>query len=387
MEKGHKKAGGRRGLKSPKVYITLGLIIILLSLYSVFYYYNLLYGPPILFSEDDFISINIYPGQYKAVLVFTNDDVNKTTEIEKINKVIAALDKHSVKGVFFSIPYLQGKYLFEENDKVVGVLRDICKNGHEIALHGYTHRVPKIQPGSLIVQEFAKLPFSEKKRRVLKGKRILEDLGFKIHGFRNPGFKVDLDILKIIDEHGFLFDSNTRKYPFRLITNKRYVESLFYPFHPKDLNIIEYICQGDYFWNYPKLSLKRDLAMLKRNFDICYAHQGVFILLSHINSVSTPKSLLLLEKFLDYTDSKKLWKPNLTQLSEWWLAREVLYAETDLSGELLTIILEKGSEYPLPGLVINFKDDIQAKKYRILDPYSKLIREGDIKEKSVEIDL
>jgi hypothetical protein len=127
--------------------------------------------------------------------------------------------------------------------------------------------------------------------------------------------------------------------------------------------------------------------MLKKNFDICYAHQGVFALLSHINSVSAPKSLSLLEKFLDYTDSKNLWKPNLTQLSEWWLAREVLYAETDLNGDLLTIILEKGSEYPISGLVINFKHDIQARRYKILDPYSNIIREGEIVEGSVELDL
>lgn len=254
-------------------------------------------------------------------------------------------------------------------------------------MHGYTHRVPKLQPGSLIVQEFARLPFSEKKRRILKGKRILEELNFKIYGFRNPGFKVDLDILKILDEHDFFFDSNTRKTPFRLLTNKRYLESLFYPFHPKDLNIIEFVCQGDYFWNYPQLSAQKDLAALKRNFNNYYSHRGSFVLLSHINSVSSPKSLALLEKFLSYTDSKKLWKPNLTQLSQWWLARESLYAETDISGETLTITLEKTTEYPLSGLRINFKDNLPAKRYKILDAPDHIIREGEISERSVELDL
>lgn len=320
-------------------------------------------------------------------MVFSNDDVNKTTEVEKINKVIEVLDSHGVKGVFFVIPYLQGRYLLQEGDKVAEFLREISKKDHEIALHGYTHRVPRLQPGSLIVQEFAGLPFSEKKRRIMKGKKILEEAGFKVHGFRNPGFKINLDILQIIDEHGFLFDSNTRKYPFRLITNKRYLESLYYPFHPKDLNLIEYVCQGDYFWNYPKISSPEDLAILKRNFDNHYTHHGVFVLLSHINSVSTPKSLALLEKFLAYTDSKKLWKPNLSQLSQWWLARESLYAETVINGDILTITLEKGTEYPLTDLVINFKDNIPAQRYKILDAYSNLIKEGAIKEGSVEINL
>jgi predicted deacetylase len=308
-----------------RFYLLLGLVILGLIIYSIFFYYrNLLYGPSILFDEDTFITINIYPNHYQAALVFTNDDINKTSEIEKINKVTETLDRHGVKAVFFVIPYFQGRYLLQEGDRVVEALGKITKNGHEIALHGYTHRVPRLQPGSLIVQEFARLPFSEKKRRILKGKKILEELGFKIQGFRNPGFKVDLDILKIIDEHGFLFDSNTRKYPFRLITNKQYLESLYYPFHPRDLNLIEYVCQGDYFWNYPQISPQEDLAILKRTFDNHYAHHGVFVLLSHLKSVSTPKSLALLENFLTYTDPKKLWKPNLSQLSQWWLARESL---------------------------------------------------------------
>ncbi|MCM8777885.1 MAG: DUF2334 domain-containing protein [Candidatus Omnitrophica bacterium] len=133
----------KRFLRKRFIWISI-LVLFSLIIYSLIYYYrDLIFGPPVLFWDDDYIEINLYPCNYNAAVVFTVDDVYKLTEPEKILNITEILDRYSFKGVFFVIPYYKGRYKINKDDPVTKTLIDIEKKGHEIAQHGLTHWVPR----------------------------------------------------------------------------------------------------------------------------------------------------------------------------------------------------------------------------------------------------
>lgn len=74
---------------------------------------------------------------------------------------------------------------------------EIHSRGHEIASHGYNHK--------LCNQEL----HSDVKRELTNSKKLLEDItSAKVFGFRAPNFSINDNILKIIEECGYLYDSS-----------------------------------------------------------------------------------------------------------------------------------------------------------------------------------
>ncbi len=345
-----------------------------------YYYRDMLFGPPVDFLEDEYIEIGLYPNAHRAALIFTCDDVTALTGYEKIANLVSVLEKYEVKCTFFVIPYFRGRYLLGKDSEEVKALKEAELRGHEIALHGLTHTSPRRK--LLLLKrdkEFWKLPQSEQRRRIKVGKRILAMLGFSVFGFRSPAFSASEETLQILDAEEFTYSSDTRVRPIMLMSNRRFCESLYYPYHPLGLRILDFISNGDYFWGYDKLGPENMLS-LKRRFDRYYENSGTFVLLSHIEPINSGSGLATLEKFLEYTKEKNLWKPTLRELAEWWLARENLFAVSEVKGDVLYITLEKGSELPLSGLTIKFKSSVPAKEYKIFDSNEVLIKEGRVQD-------
>jgi polysaccharide deacetylase family protein (PEP-CTERM system associated) len=107
-------------------------------------------------------------------------------------KVLELLDKYNIKATFFVLGWVA------QHKK--GLVRDIQKEGHEIASHGYKHElVYDIGP--------------ENFRNDLKlSKALLEDCcGIKVTGYRAPSYSITRNSLWAIDiliEEGFLYDSS-----------------------------------------------------------------------------------------------------------------------------------------------------------------------------------
>jgi polysaccharide deacetylase family protein (PEP-CTERM system associated) len=85
-------------------------------------------------------------------------------------------------------------------DRTPGIVREIARQGHEIACHGYTHRfVYRLTPAT----------FREEVRR---SRDLLETLvGEPVVGFRAPFFSITADALWALDillEEGFRYDSS-----------------------------------------------------------------------------------------------------------------------------------------------------------------------------------
>ena len=77
------------------------------------------------------------------------------------------------------------------------IIHEIQSRGHEIASHGCNHELPEL------------LSADELKQDLTGSKKLLEDItGAEVAGYRAPSFAINDDILKIIEDAGYLYDSS-----------------------------------------------------------------------------------------------------------------------------------------------------------------------------------
>ena len=82
-------------------------------------------------------------------------------------------------------------------EKLPNLVREIQSRGHEIASHGYSH--------NLCIKESPERLRSD----LLKSKKLLEDItGTQVYGYRAPSFSIDNNVLKIIEDSGYTYDSS-----------------------------------------------------------------------------------------------------------------------------------------------------------------------------------
>ncbi len=107
-------------------------------------------------------------------------------------RFLRMFDEFNIKATFFVV----GKDLL--SPAKVELLKEAVKSGHEIANHSMNHR-----------EGFSFLSFNEKKREIEDAEHIIRDkLGVTTKGFRTPSNDVDNDVLKILEDRGYLYDSS-----------------------------------------------------------------------------------------------------------------------------------------------------------------------------------
>ena len=85
--------------------------------------------------------------------------------------------------------------------------REIHARGHEVASHGFNHNLCNHESPDVL------------KRDLADSRKLLEDIiGRPVYGYRAPSFSVSEEILEIIEESGYLYDSSLNT--FRM--NRRY---------------------------------------------------------------------------------------------------------------------------------------------------------------------
>ena len=76
-------------------------------------------------------------------------------------------------------------------------LREMTRDSHEIASHGYVHT------------DYRDWPYQKIKDEICRSKRVLEDAtGRQVKGFRAPQFLLSEKVVRAIKECGFLYDSS-----------------------------------------------------------------------------------------------------------------------------------------------------------------------------------
>lgn len=122
------------------------------------------------------------------------EDWNKfESRVDKnTHAILDLLDVYSVKATFFVLGWVA-----EHNPELV---KEIDRRGHELASHGYNHR---------LVYELTPDEFRDDTR---KSKKIIEDISGKpVIGYRATSFSItekSIWSLDIISEEGFLYDSS-----------------------------------------------------------------------------------------------------------------------------------------------------------------------------------
>ena len=82
-------------------------------------------------------------------------------------------------------------------ERLPNLIREIHIRGHEVASHGYHHNLCSQQSGSTL------------KKDLTDSKKLLEDVvGWPIVGYRAPSFSINNDILKIVQDCGYIYDSS-----------------------------------------------------------------------------------------------------------------------------------------------------------------------------------
>lgn len=112
--------------------------------------------------------------------------------IESTAPLLKVLKKHNAKATFFILGKVAEKY--------PELIRQIAGDGHEIASHGYSHKIL----GDLKPNEF--------EEEIQKSVGLIEKItGIKPTGFRAPNFSLNDKTkwaLKILERNGFKYDSS-----------------------------------------------------------------------------------------------------------------------------------------------------------------------------------
>ena len=119
------------------------------------------------------------------------NSTNPTNPINPTNpkNPINATNPASPKATFFILGWLV--------EHLPHLVQQIHSRGHEVASHGYNH---------IIANE---VPSDKLKLDLIDSKKLLEDtIGHRINGYRAPSFFINCDILKIIEDSGYLYDSS-----------------------------------------------------------------------------------------------------------------------------------------------------------------------------------
>jgi len=82
-------------------------------------------------------------------------------------------------------------------ERLPHLVREIHSRGHEVASHGYIHN---------LYNDFSS---DELKADLIRSKKLLEDIiGDRVYGYRAPSFGINNDVLNIIKNCGYLYDSS-----------------------------------------------------------------------------------------------------------------------------------------------------------------------------------
>jgi len=106
-------------------------------------------------------------------------------------QILDLLDQHHIKGTFFVLGWVA--------ERLPYLVKEIHAQGHEIASHGYSHK--------LNTPEF--FSDSELSDDIKRSKDLLENIiGEKVLGYRAPSFSIHEKVLSILKDLDFHYDSS-----------------------------------------------------------------------------------------------------------------------------------------------------------------------------------
>ncbi len=360
-----------------KAFIWLLLVVIGVLVYIIFNTFfitkDYLYGPPLLFIQNRYVSVDIYPRGHQSATVFTNNYIEGTSTAEDIDILRLFLKKNGIKGVFFVIPDYKRTYPLDKATVVVAELKKLKADGHEIAQAGTYHTYgPDMARGAQPGEELLKLSFDEQLERIRKGKELLTELGFPPSGFRAPSYRTNRETFRVLESLDFLYGSSSSVPPrtWNTLLRPSLTMGILYPFHPPGFELLEFT---DY------LNPTKQYAKCLRFFKRVHSLHGVFVYHTFIGNIAQPERLQLLDKFLDAVLQENTWCCTLAEISKWWLARERLRIETRKDDRTLYVTLYNRTPFPLEDLGVRIlKFPYGVEEYVMIDQDDNVLSRGNL---------
>jgi polysaccharide deacetylase family protein (PEP-CTERM system associated) len=129
---------------------------------------------------------------FADVIKFEDWHKYESRVVRNTNEILGLLDEHGVKATFFVLGWIA--------EHCPALVRNIYDSGHEVASHGYNHR---------LIYDLTPVQFRED---VQLARDILENIiGQAVKGYRAASYSVvksTLWALDILVEEGFLYDSS-----------------------------------------------------------------------------------------------------------------------------------------------------------------------------------
>jgi len=190
--------------------------------------------------------------------------------------ILELLERHGIAATFF----VPGRVAERYPDRV----REILAAGHEVGLHGYTHRSP------------AGLPRAEEEQELVKAKAILEALGAAPAGYRSPSWEFSKDTIGLLAEHGLRYSSN-------------FMDDIRPYRHPGglvELPVQWILDDAPHFWFSgadwtKKISTTAEVdAIWREEFEGIRRLDGSFVLTMHPQIIGRPGRLAFLDRFVGW---------------------------------------------------------------------------------------
>lgn len=137
---------------------------------------------------EDYFHVSVFDG----ILPRSTWDTLESRVCANTSRLLDILDEHNVRGTFFVLGWVAERF--------PDLVSRIAARGHEIASHGYAHR---------LVYDQTRASFREDVRRA---KSLLEDAsGRRVLGYRAPSYSItprSLWALDVLLEEGYEYDSS-----------------------------------------------------------------------------------------------------------------------------------------------------------------------------------
>ncbi len=225
-----------------------------------------------------------------------------------VPRVLEILSKYGIKSTFFVPAWDAERY--PDN------IREIVKEGHEVAAHGYLH------------EDFSKLSLEQEKEVFEKSHKILTDItGIPPQGFRNGAYNTPLspNTLSFVRDMGYIYDSSflDDDLPYQVNIDGKPVNMVEMPW-AWVLNDITFLAAalhpaglGGTGFVLPVRSVKWLLELWQEEFDSLYEEVGFFNLIIHPGEIGRESRLPLLDGIIrlirEYPD---VWFAKYSEIAE-----------------------------------------------------------------------
>ncbi len=199
-----------------------------------------------------------------------------------VPRIIKLLARHEKPATFFVPGWTAENY--------PACVEAILESGHEVALHGYTHRSP------------CYLSAAEQREEIERSLEVFTAWGIKPQGYRAPMWQSSRDTLEILGEYGLLYDSSLMDddRPYLLDTPSGRIVQMCPQWYLDDWEQYAYLPDPDVGHVINSPLAVGDLWV--EEMDACREYNSLLCLTCHPSLSGRPSRLRAIERLIEFAE-------------------------------------------------------------------------------------